>query len=419
MKKLLFTMAVCCFTVAATAQVRSITYDNPFGFQAYTNTGATDQGRLGVGFDGSQIPVAPLDVRGTNIILSPDPGGFSPFTKFAAMGESGGSCDSYGFTVQVPTTYFGQSSVEMMVRTIPTGVTVSPGPFPISVLTTREIPTISYQGGQARKYAIGSLPPDDFPRLDFLADEDPNGCGDLIMSLSYAAATYKMTVYGSARASGGTWVNSDARFKENIEPIESGLDLIGNLRGVTYDFKTEEFPQQNFNSGTQYGFIAQELAEVMPTAVMPDEEGYLAVNYDAVIPVLVNAIQEQQSQIEALQEQIEALQGFEPTDGRTEGAAGKFGTSGVSMLDGARLEQNAPNPFRSQTEIGFFVPQEFQSATLYVFDLAGRMIKSYPVTEAGAGSVTISAGELSSGMYIYTLAVNGAEVDSKRMILTE
>lgn len=415
MKKLILSMIACFLVSAAGAQV-SITYDNPNGFQPYSSTGA-DEGRLGVGFDGIQTPVAPLDVRGTNIILSPEASGFSPFKKFAAMGESGGSCNSYGFSVQVPTDFFGQSSVEMMVRTIPTGVT-NPNIFPpVSTFTLREIPTISYQGGQARKSIFGGPIPEDLPRLDFLSDQDPNGCGDLIMSLSYASATYKMTVYGSARASGGTWVNSDARFKNNIQPIESGLDMIGNLRGVTYDFKRDEFPQLNFNEGTQYGFIAQELAEVMPTAVMPDEEGYFAVNYDAVIPVLVNAIQEQQSQIEALQEQIELLQGFEPAGSRTDGAATKFGTAG--LLEGAKLEQNAPNPFRSQTEIGFFVPQEFQSATLYVFDLSGRMIKTYPVTDAGAGSVMISAGELTAGMYIYTLSVNGAEVDSKRMILTD
>lgn len=413
MKKILFSM-IACFLVSAAGAQTSVTWDQTSPSQGYNPTTSAERDRLGVGFSVNQIPVAPLDVRGSNIILSPNTSSFSPAVKFAAMGESGGDCDAYGFRSQVPTNFFGRSSIDLSVRSIPTTVSFPGG---LTAFTSREIPTISYEGGQARKFVDATSIPADLPRLDFLADQDPNGCGDLIMSLAHVTATYKMTVFGSARASGGTWVNSDARFKDNIQPIESGLSLIGNLRGVTYDFKTEEFPEQHFNEGTQYGFIAQELAEVMPTAVMPDEEGYFAVNYDAVIPVLVNAIQEQQSQIEALQEQIELLQGFEPADSRTDGAATKFGTAG--LLEGAKLEQNAPNPFRTQTEIGFFVPQEFQSATLYVFDLSGRMIKTYPVTQAGAGSVIISAGELTAGMYIYTLAVNGAEVDSKRMILTD
>jgi len=47
------------------------------------------------------------------------------------------------------------------------------------------------------------------------------------------------------------------------------------------------------------------------------------------------------------------------------------------------------------------------------------MLLTKPIVETGNGSVIISASELQPGMYIYTLAVNGQEVDSKRMIITE
>ncbi|MDP5169682.1 MAG: tail fiber domain-containing protein [Bacteroidia bacterium] len=404
MKKLLFCLMGCLAVASVSAQT-SLTTDGT------SQTYFGPSGRLGVGFTGVQVPVSPLDVRGSNITLSPSPTSFSFAGKFAAMGESGGACDAYGFRSQVPTQFFGRSSIDLTVRSIPVGVVTGQ----IATLTSREIPTISYEGGQVRKFIQGTPPPPDFPRLEFLADQDPNGCGDLIMSLSYAAATYKMVVYGSALASGGTWVNSDSRFKSDIQTIESGLDLVSQLRGVTYDYRTEEFPVYNFNEGRHYGFIAQELQRVMPEAVMADEDGFFAVNYDAVIPVLVNAIQEQQAQIEALQEQLGAMQGMADPIRQGTGTSGKFGGS----LEGATLDQNAPNPFRTETEIRYFLPQRAGDAAIYVFDLQGRMIRSYPITEAGAGKITIQASELTAGMYVYTLAVNGAEVQSRRMILTE
>ena len=58
-------------------------------------------------------------------------------------------------------------------------------------------------------------------------------------------------------------------------------------------------------------------------------------------------------------------------------------------------------------------------AVLYVFSLNGNMLLSKPLTQTGNGSITISGSELEAGMYIYTLAVNGVEGDSKRMIITD
>lgn len=85
----------------------------------------------------------------------------------------------------------------------------------------------------------------------------------------------------------------------------------------------------------------------------------------------------------------------------------------------AYLFQNNPNPFSSITEIKYFVPQETNSAILYVFDMKGVIIKTLPIVSKGQGIISINGYELNPGMYIYSLLVDGKEVDTKRMILTE
>jgi len=118
---------------------------------------------------------------------------------------------------------------------------------------------------------------------------------------------YKLTVAGSAIASGGTWVNSDARYKKNIAPINNALESVLKLKGVTYDYKTEEFPKWNFDSAKQIGVIAQEVEKILPELVKTDNDGYKAVSYEKFTPVLIEAIKEQQKEIEVLKSEIEKL----------------------------------------------------------------------------------------------------------------
>jgi hypothetical protein len=103
---------------------------------------------------------------------------------------------------------------------------------------------------------------------------------------------------------------SDMRLKKNIATIDGALGKIMTMRGVNYDMRDEILMKGEIEEGkdfdaealkNQSGFIAQELLEVYPEVVTYDEEkGYYAVQYDGVIPVLVEAMKEQQNQIEAL-----------------------------------------------------------------------------------------------------------------------
>jgi hypothetical protein len=98
---------------------------------------------------------------------------------------------------------------------------------------------------------------------------------------------------------------SDRRLKDNILNLQYGLNEILKLRPVSYNWKDDKI-----NQGKQFGFIAQEVQEVMPELVKEFEtkEGErLGLDKDGIYAALVKAIQEQQTQIKELRKEIEIL----------------------------------------------------------------------------------------------------------------
>ena len=125
----------------------------------------------------------------------------------------------------------------------------------------------------------------------------------------------------------GNYQGSDRKLKNDIRPMQNALSLIGALKPSTYTYKTNEFNQMELPQGPQYGLIADEVKEVFPsmvkTAVQPakyenddrskgkivaEEMTFEAVNYTALVPVLIAAVQEQQALIETLQQKIADLE---------------------------------------------------------------------------------------------------------------
>ena len=100
--------------------------------------------------------------------------------------------------------------------------------------------------------------------------------------------------------------SSDERFKKNINTVDNAISMVQELRGVTYDFRTEEFADKNFPKYNQLGFIAQEVEAVIPQVVRTDSEGYKAVDYAKITALLTQAIKEQQDIIDAQQTKIES-----------------------------------------------------------------------------------------------------------------
>jgi hypothetical protein len=96
--------------------------------------------------------------------------------------------------------------------------------------------------------------------------------------------------------------SSDARLKTNVLPLSSGLADVMALRPVTYDWKDISMGQ-----GTQLGFIAQEVQQVVPEVVHTDSKGMESIDYIKLVPILTKAIQEQQAQIAQQQQEIDQL----------------------------------------------------------------------------------------------------------------
>lgn len=230
----------------------------------------------------------------------------------------------------------------------------------------------------------------------------------------------------------GYYQLSDQKFKKNVESVENAIDKLMVISSKTYEFKgKDEFPTFNFSSGRHYGFIAQELEKVVPEAIEEftnpaqyDNEGnkthdavsFKSVNYTALIPILTAGIQEQQAIIETQNAKIDELE--ERLAKLEKGGTTGIGSTGTTTVNGAALYQNTPNPFNSHTEIGYKLPQQYTEAKIMVFDMNGRQVRTVPLVGEAEGKVSFYPNELAAGMYMYSLVIDGREIDTKRMILS-
>jgi hypothetical protein len=98
---------------------------------------------------------------------------------------------------------------------------------------------------------------------------------------------------------------SDERLKKNIEPLKSSLDKVMHLKGVSYEWKAEAI----LGKGRDIGLIAQDVEAIIPELVYTDSKGYKSLSYDKIVPVLVEAIKEQQKISDEQHTTIKELKG--------------------------------------------------------------------------------------------------------------
>lgn len=271
--------------------------------------------------------------------------------------------------------------------------------------------------------------------------------------------TGNMTITGNVAITGngtysGTWMSSDAMFKTNVDSLQNALDIIRQLKPKSYYFDTVNFADFNFVSNKQYGFIAQDLEQILPELVSTNIKNakldslgvviyptrtFKAVNYIDLIGILAKGIQEmdivlsnrsiikQDSVIQALNSKIEDLENQIasccsniPVNNANSSMTGNINGNGINDVSSKApiLYQNIPNPFNQQTSIQYFIPASSKTASIMVFDLNGKLMSTVPVTSFGKGAVTINGSQLSPGMFVYSLVVDQKIIDTKRMILT-
>jgi len=246
--------------------------------------------------------------------------------------------------------------------------------------------------------------------------------------------SYKLDVDGTIRVEQQV-ISSDERLKTEIKSLSDEKDklfllsgksykktsLPTNINEVRYTEDGVELPieEREIIEFQEYGYLAQELKKVFPDLVTQDSDGYYGVNYIGLIPIIVEAMKDQRLVIEKQQRQIEELQDA-VFSGAFRSSSDMTGTGGIGHAAAdCKLYQNAPNPFTQNTQIRFYIPESVKNAQLCIYDLQGKQIKQIPIAQRGDGSQLISGSELPAGMYLYSLIVDGNEVDTKRMILTK
>jgi hypothetical protein len=110
-----------------------------------------------------------------------------------------------------------------------------------------------------------------------------------------------VNITGSLLVNGEIISPSDVRLKENILKFTSGLSVVSAISGYYFDWNDVATDKLGLEKKKQIGVLAQELEKVLPEAVLTDKKsGYKSVDYMKLTPVLIEAVKEQQAQIEVL-----------------------------------------------------------------------------------------------------------------------
>jgi len=246
----------------------------------------------------------------------------------------------------------------------------------------------------------------------------------------------KMKVWG---------LSSDSTLKTQIIPLGNTTNILKQINTYSYFFKSDSVLIRSDSVDLrkrEYGVLAQEIKPILPDLV-DTCNGEMFVNYNAFIALLIKGFNEQQTVIEQQQNQIGILQNIVTAQQldiiqlttlqkeviRLQEAMKeccKNPKGGMYIPDNpdepqgvAILYQNAPNPFSANTEISCYLPETVSQAAIYIYNLQGVELKSYPLTQAGVNTIMVNGLELPAGMYLYTLVVDNEIIDTKRMILTK
>ena len=106
----------------------------------------------------------------------------------------------------------------------------------------------------------------------------------------------------------GSKLSSDRRYKTEIQNIKNALEILLKLRGVKHDWIKGTLNGREFKGGTTLGVIAQEIEVHLPELVTTDANGYKSVEYSKITALLIEAIKEQQQQIDNQEKRLKIIE---------------------------------------------------------------------------------------------------------------
>jgi Chaperone of endosialidase len=122
--------------------------------------------------------------------------------------------------------------------------------------------------------------------------------------------TYILEINGNLKTAGIT-ETSDIRWKKDVRTLSNSLEKVGQLRGVSYNWRKDEFPDKKFDDKEQIGLIAQEVEKIYPQLVDTDALGFKSVQYSKVVALLIEALKEQQGEINSLKAEVSKMSALE------------------------------------------------------------------------------------------------------------
>ena len=185
---------------------------------------------------------------------------------------------------------------------------------------------------------------------------------------------------------------------------EKGYQGVMDLKPVEYTFEQKE-DNKPAEAGSPYGLIAEEVQEVYPELVRKEADGILSVDYTALVPLLIQTVQQLDAEVKTLRETIENIKANSPG----------FNTAGLgnNYFGDPEVYVSKDRSF----EIAYTLPETVKSARLYIYSISGKLVSSYLLEGRGKGSFAIDTSKLAKGTYIYTLIADDLSIGSSQMIV--
>jgi len=236
-------------------------------------------------------------------------------------------------------------------------------------------------------------------------------------------------------AGNGNYIQpSDEELKKNVEQLnESILDKVLQLQPKYYQYKDSKYKERK-----NLGFIAQEVQELFPEIVYESDNKQLGLSYSDFGILAIKAIQEmnrkeleQDKTIKQIKIQQEIIERQEKMINRLSSELEEIKVF-VNQIKGNTLEkenleytlqvnqqailgQNKPNPFNQKTIIEYSIPNHVHNAIIQFSSVDGRVLGTKKIYEKGKGQITLNTDTYNSGIYYYSLIIDGKVIETKQM----
>jgi hypothetical protein len=279
------------------------------------------------------------------------------------------------------------------------------------------------------------------------------------------ADNWAMYANGNVLCTGSTsfWT-SDSTMKENLNTINNASSILNQINTYSYNYRSGDYPSLNLDNNLHYGVIAQNVETVLPELVesystpqLLDTNGIVvyasetkkSVAYVELIPILIAGFNEQsekitsqdsiitsqdsvinnlQSQLDNFQSQLNDMmaminnccaQGNNITVPNTNNNTHQYNVTNIDVKlsdNDCVLNVNSPNPFKDNTTINYVIPETANFAQIIFYNSLGQAIKIVDINDRGAGRLNVYGEDLRSGMYSYSLIIDGNVCETHKMI---